>query len=147
MKKMRTMNKRHNIWLYLAIIMTLVIWMNSTFNAEVSSQQSGFLVDLFQKSLRVIHVNIEYSIASQYIRTLAHFMQFFVLSILWGYYFVKHKHWMIWILSIVLFTAIIDESIQLFSDGRAFEVFDIVVDFIGGFFGMIYHLGLRSNKK
>jgi len=42
-----------------------------------------------------------------------------------------------YVMMIAVFTAVIDETIQLFSEGRAFAVLDIGIDTLGVIFGLL----------
>lgn len=141
------MKNRSKTWLILAIFMTLIIWMNSMFSAEISSNQSGFVTNIVNTLLTFFKINISLDYLSNFIRTFAHFTEFFLLAILWGYYLREKKISIVWIFVIIFMTALFDESIQLFSDGRAFQVFDLMIDNLGGLFGIIFHLGLIKIKK
>lgn len=141
------MKDRSNIWLYLALLMTVVIWTNSMFSAEISSNQSGFITDIVLSVLSVFKVDIPVYYISSFVRTFAHFAEFFILAIFWGFYFIKKSIHIYWVFLIAFFTALCDESIQLFSDGRAFQIFDLAIDNLGATFGVVFHLGLLKQKK
>lgn len=143
MMKTRIFKNKSSIWLSLVILMTLIIWINSMLSATVSSEQSGFITDLVQSFLQIFDINISYNALSSFIRTFAHFTEFFVLGIFWGYYLKHINHKLFLILAVILLTAIIDESIQLCSEGRAFQVFDISIDFFGGIFAFVFHKAIN----
>lgn len=141
------MNLKKNIWLYLALFMTLIIWINSMLSAEMSSQQSGFLVNLALSVLSLFKIVIPIDAVSSFIRTYAHFAEFFMLAICWGFYLLKKSFSSLWVFVIIIVTAFMDESIQLFSLGRAFQFFDIMIDSIGGLFGFIFIQGFTKIKN
>jgi VanZ family protein len=145
MMTMRTFKLKSSIWLYLIIFLTLIIWTNSMLSAEVSSEQSGFITDLAQSILGIINIDIATNTLSSFIRTFAHFTEFFILGIFWGYYLKQLDQSIILVFIFVFFSALIDESIQLFSDGRAFQVFDILVDMLGGTFAYVFHKAIDTN--
>jgi VanZ family protein len=128
-------NNKSKIFLILTILMTLTIWINSVLPASISSEQSGFIVGIAQSVFLFLNINLSLDLLSLMIRKYAHFSQFFLLGIFWFQYLYrvlnsKHKvHW--YALLLCLLTAIIDESIQLFSEGRAFQFTDILIDLFG----------------
>ena len=118
----------------LSLIIVILIFTNSLMNAEVSSSQSGFVLNIFQTVFGWFNITIESDTLSLMIRKLAHFLEFFVLG------FTLLKGWGLKVLVnifIIFLVASLDESIQLFSEGRAFSVLDIGIDFMGGIFGLL----------
>jgi len=85
------------------------------------------------------------------LRDFAHFLEFFVLGILTMLYSNKFKIPIFkrFFLSILFCVAIalIDETIQIFSLGRAFELYDLVLDGSGSIIGGILILLLCKIKK
>ena len=130
-----TDSNKSKIFLILTIMMTLTIWFNSILPASVSSEQSGFIVGIAQSIFSFFRIEMNPDDLSLMIRKFAHFGQFFLLGIFWFQYLYsvlkneKMVHW--YALLFCILTAIIDESIQLFSDGRAFQVTDIFIDIFG----------------
>jgi len=134
----RIFKQKSNLWLTLVFLMTMVIWINSSLSSNISSSQSGILVDILSYVLSVLNIEVNVEMLSSFVRTTAHFGEFYVLGVFWGYYLLSIKKPMKYLLFAVLLTAILDESIQLFSEGRAFELFDIGIDGLGGIFSIIY---------
>lgn len=86
-------------------------------------------------------LGLEFTFTQAVVRTLAHFCEFGLLGVLslltaLSYLGVKAKTLIISIASFS-FTAFIDECIQLFSDGRAFQLSDLVIDISGGLLGAV----------
>jgi VanZ family protein len=133
-------NKRNKVFLILSIIMTLIIWINSFLPADLSAAQSGWVVGLVQSILNVVNIDIGVDTLSLWIRKLAHFTEFMILGILWFFTIHGHQNLMkksiLYVMMIAVSTAIIDETIQLFSEGRAFAVLDIGIDTLGVIFGL-----------
>ena len=125
----------------LTIVLLIFIFSNSLLSADVSSAQSGFFVSIVLSILDWFHINIDMDTLSLIIRKIAHFLEFFALGFSiakgWGMKFFIH-------LSIILLIASLDESIQLFSNGRAFSVIDIGIDTCGGITGWM--LSRRLSK-
>jgi len=134
----RIFKQKSHLWLTLIFLMTLVIWINSSFSSDISSSQSGFLVDIISNVLSVLNIEVNVEMLSSFVRTTAHFGEFYVLGVFWGYYLLSINKPMKYLLFAILLTAILDEGIQLFSEGRAFELFDIGIDGLGGIFSLIY---------
>ncbi|MFU8792781.1 MAG: VanZ family protein [Acholeplasmataceae bacterium] len=148
------MTKRSYIYLVLSLLMTSLIWFNSSLNAELSSIQSGFITGLIDDILKTFRIEVSSENLSFIIRKGAHFGQFFILGALWFKTFdeMKKPHIKPWVsaLGIGVITAIIDESIQLYTPGRAFMVFDIIIDTLGliaGILGVILIKQILLNRK
>lgn len=145
-------NKK-KLFLILLILMTITIWMNSILPADLSSTQSGFFTNIIHYSLNIFRITIELDQLSIIVRKSAHFAQFFLLAILWFQYLyqvIENKNQIPWFtLLFCLITAIIDETIQLFSEGRAFQVTDILIDIFGSIMAilaLLFTLHLMKKK-
>lgn len=123
-----------NIRVYqvLSIVMVLIIFSNSFLSADISSTQSGFIVNIAQSVLNFFNLELDLNILSHIIRKTAHLLEFLALGYLVS---MGWKLKMIQIMMIILLVATLDESIQLFSEGRAFSVIDISIDLVGGCIG------------
>ncbi|MDR4968281.1 MAG: VanZ family protein [Acholeplasmataceae bacterium] len=147
---MKNINKGY---LLTSILVTVIIWFNSFLPADISGAQSGFIVSNVMSVLNVFGIQVDLSLLSLIIRKLAHFVQFFILGFLWFKTFHAPKR-MISIsvlLAIVIcyMTAIIDESIQIFSYGRVFSVIDILIDQLGATLSILItaHFAQRKKRK
>jgi len=63
---------------------------------------------------------------------MAHFTEFFLLRVFWYIIYAKYFKSVKLIAMVLihgLFTAILDETVQLFVDGRSGEVLDVLIDF------------------
>ncbi|MDO9630020.1 MAG: VanZ family protein [Acholeplasmataceae bacterium] len=146
-------NKKRTIYFILIILMTVLIWANSVLPANISGAQSGFVVNTVQSTLTIFGIYMNTDILSIIIRKSAHFVEFFILGLLW-YQFLKELEtnnklvkWYAIIFCLV--TALIDESIQLFSDGRAFQLTDIAIDLFGSsmaIFSLVFASYLQTKK-
>lgn len=128
------------------------IFSNSLKNGAESTSQSGAVKEIIDDVLAFLHIDIE--ISEQNIRTLAHFAEFFALSliltatalILFPFDFKNPltKKLIIYFLPIIISTlvAFIDEFIQLFSPGRACDIMDVLVDFSGAATANIIIMGI-----
>lgn len=123
----------------LTLSLVVFIFSNSMQTASVSSESSGRIMGFL--NYLCTSLNIKYTFTQPVVRTLAHFAEFGLLGVLsslaflsfWG---VKVKT----LIGAVVFssaTALTDECIQLFSDGRAFQFSDLVIDFTGSLLGIV----------
>lgn len=141
---------RFKLYLILSIVMTLIIFTNSFMPAHISSAQSGFFSTFLYKIIHQLGINIQLDEVSWMVRKTAHFTQFFVLGMLW---FLTWSQKLIlsktikWALLFTCLTAVMDETIQLFSDGRAFSVVDILIDISGAITGILVLWVIRSLKQ
>jgi VanZ family protein len=136
----------------LSAVFILLIFMNSLQNGDVSSQQSGSVVALLQSIFEKIGLSL--TVSSYIVRKSAHFIEFAVLGILLTTtlkaYTNKILKNIFAPLFIGLFVAVSDEYIQLYSDGRAGMVQDVVLDFAGFITGLCLTalvLMLREKRK
>lgn len=78
---------------------------------------------------------------NSFVRKNAHAFEYLVLAILFAItlkqFGFKNKNAVIYILFGVLFYAVTDEYHQLYVPGRGSSVRDVIIDFIGGVFGVI----------
>lgn len=133
--------------LFFIILMTLFIWMNSMLEAGVSAEHSGFITRGLNNFLVKMNIHIQYDRLSFLVRKTAHFGEFYFLGILWGIYIIITNKKLLYIVVLVFLTACIDESIQLFSQGRAFQVTDILIDTLGGGFAYMTHYFFNKNPQ
>ena len=114
------------------IIVTLaVIWGHSLLGREASSEESGFVMKLFAPFLELIVG--KGNVTEHLVRKLAHFSEFFVLGAELLLFFAlskSRKNAFLLALSHSLFTALMDETIQIFS-GRGPMIQDVWLDFSG----------------
>ena len=119
----------------LSIIIVMLIFTNSLMSAEVSSAQSGLVLNLANSVLGWFNLTIEVDVLSLIIRKSAHFLEFMILGFTvakgWGLKFIFHAF-------LIVLVATLDESIQLFSEGRAFSIIDIGIDMMGGITGILF---------
>jgi len=123
------------VHLSLSILMTLFIWTNSLLPGHLSSEQSGFFVEIASSLFQRININVPIDQLSFWIRKLAHFTQFFILGLLWMITLNKsrlnHTHALTTVILIGLITALIDEGIQIFVPNRGSSLIDVAIDLLG----------------
>lgn len=117
-------SRRRTVLIILIAVTLLFIWGNSLLNRELSTDESGFIVRIFD------FVFGTGTISEHFIRKLAHFSEFALLGAelyCWfGRFLMGITHG--------LFAALADESLQMLSD-RSAEVKDVLLDFSGVIFG------------
>lgn len=146
------MKKRILIFLTIAVI--AVIFVHSSMTADTSAVESDTAFELFRTFAQAI--NLPNFLTATSIRKVAHFIEFSIFGILLTSAIKakcgKIKPHIFTILFFLLFVPVIDELIQVFSDGRTSNVSDILLDFSGGVFGfllisLIYALARRLHNK
>lgn len=124
---------------FLTLLLVAFIFSNSMQNAEVSGASSGRIMAFLNNLMSIF--GIDFVFTQVIVRTLAHFCEFGLLGVLsmltmLSFFSVKAKSMLLSMLCFSL-VALIDECIQLFSEGRAFEVSDLVIDITGGLLGAV----------
>lgn len=127
------------VWLSFALLCTLFILGNSSKTAEVSSTESSSVTDLVQGV--VDYVSPGTTVEEHTVRKSAHFMEFLLLGALWLLAFRAFSPRFLSQVGLLLFlglaTAVLDETIQLFSKGRAAQIQDVLLDFAGYLVGAV----------
>ena len=121
-------------WLLLVVVLTAVIFVNSSLPATESGKLSGFVAQFVAQLLQLLDITLKGDVEHT-IRKLAHFLEFACLGLLWCKTFasfrVSNRTSTGYILLLCLLTAVTDEYIQLFSLGREGRVMDVLLDFSG----------------
>ena len=120
----------------------IFIFGNSAQAANVSSEASGRVLLFLQKLVTKLgHPGLASRITMHRVRKLAHFCEYMLEGFwlmlcvrVYTRHFVTHISWPI--LGILL-TAVIDETIQMFSSGRSSQITDVWIDFAGGMTGLL----------
>jgi VanZ family protein len=121
------------------------IFSNSMAVADVSSVSSGRMLALLQRLFTRLHLpGVAARLTQHIVRKIAHFCEYmlegFWLMLCLRVYtrrFVRHISWPI---LGALLTALCDETIQLFSDGRSAQISDVWLDFAGSLCGLLVGL-------
>ena len=136
-------NRNRFIAVYLVLLFLWLgfIFYNSFSDGIRSTEQSNRVVDFLQSILRTFDPEVMLDVSA--VRTSAHFIEFFVLGFLYclGTFFIRSSRLSLFLhsLSLSLFTAFVDETIQMFSAGRGAEIKDIWTDLSGA---IVAHLML-----
>lgn len=138
--------KKFWLWLTLTIMWLCVIYGHSLMPASVSDGESGGIFQWLQQFLPWLTHNL--------VRKMAHFAIFAVLGgLLTGTFWSIDSLNVIKPLGCALVAALIDETIQLFVEGRSGQVSDIWLDFSGALFGtaclalLFRFISKKSTKK
>ena len=122
----------------LTISLIVFIFSNSAQSADVSSETSGRFMAFLNNILAFFRINAAFN--QVIVRTCAHFAEFGLLGVFAfltsvSFFGLRFKNWLLSSVFCVLI-ALVDECIQLFSDGRAFQFSDLLVDFTGSVIGI-----------
>ncbi len=136
-------------------LMIAFAFIHSSMSAADSSVESAEALDLLTRIIHSFGFTLE--MTDHIIRKLAHFAEFTVIGALLlscAYSFDRYKpyKYIFTVLFAGLFTAVIDEFIQLFSEGRAGMIVDVLLDFAGvltgaGIMLLFYYIYIRIRNK
>ena len=131
-------NRRLRAYACLILVMLLFIWGNSMLPGEISGELSGGLMEYVGKLFAVFGSAGEFVL-----RKLAHFSEYTALGFFLGGLFTaqgqKGIHRIAMPMGCGLFAACVDETIQIFSEGRGSSLIDVWIDFSGVCFGLVLH--------
>lgn len=135
------------------LIIGFIFW-QSMKPATESSTSSGRVVAFFNNIFSSLGMGAPFT--QGFIRTCAHFTEFGMLGsslcFMFNAYTDKSKVSFILALISSVLIAVCDECIQIFSDGRTFQIIDILIDTAGAFLFSVLTLLLmllikRKNRK
>ncbi len=130
--------KKTHIWHIVLVCYVLFIYFNSMTPAVISSQESGFVLELVQGLLGSMGIGVLW-LTEHIIRKCAHFCEYTVLGILLTQSLNqlpdsgKCRLLLQLLLSVLL--PFVDETIQLFTPGRSGQISDVWLDMSGILFG------------
>ena len=155
---MSTGKKHKTISVVLIIISVLIvafIFSQSLLPGKVSGEESGRVLKFLNDILASI--GMPPFLTHSFVRTAAHFSEFAALGTSLFFTAVsfgkKCLYSALVSLSSSLFVACTDECIQLFSEGRAFQLSDILTDFLGAFlavfllYSLFYIISFIKRKR
>lgn len=136
-------------WIIAAAAWLCFIWWHSLQPASVSSQQSGAVLEGLSALFSALHLpNV---LDMHLVRKLAHGTEYAVLGLLLAGGLGDWKAvWpaRLWgALSGCLAAAVIDETIQLFVEGRSGQISDLWVDLAGGLVGIAAAMAVIHLRK
>lgn len=146
----------HNNFLFRLIMILITAgliafaFIHSLMPAEESGAESGFVRAFLQNIISILGINFE--LTDHIVRKLAHFTEYTAIGIMLmntAYSFNKARPYVFCphILFAGLFTAVIDEAIQLNVPGRAGMITDALLDFSGVLAGIIVMLAILTIYK
>lgn len=119
---------------FATVLIIAFIWLHSAMPASESSAESGFFLSLIES---VMGSGV---ITEHLLRKAAHFTEYMLLGIAAGYdarcLEAKGFFSVVLPMYVCLFTAVADESIQLFSAGRSSLLTDVWIDHSGSLTGI-----------
>ena len=129
----------------ITICWTFFIFNFSTQNAETSSKVSvGLLRTILLYIQDFLWFEVEFTTLHHFFRTLAHFVEFFILGLLSTSFLKTIKTHVSFSALYCLIIAITDEIIQYFTgSGRAAQLKDVLVDFSGSLLAIAIFLILE----
>ena len=145
------------IALTLSGVMILFAWVHSCFPADLSSRESEGVMKLVYRVFAVFGAGE--ALTDSFIRKAAHFSEYFaigglLMSCAYGFDSLRPQRFGVRVLFAGMLTALIDETIQLFSEGRAGMIADVWIDMGGVVCGAALMLGFytllrrrRAKKK
>lgn len=144
------LNLKKIVYLIVTILVVMFIFYNSIQNGESSSNASTTVLNFINNIINSIGLN--FKLEGYFIRKLAHFVEFFTLGVFLMLTFEAFTNKIFSIIGFPMFFAIfipvIDEYIQIYSDGRTSSVKDVLLDFFGAMIGIIIvSLFFVLNKK
>ena len=139
---------KKTIKLILLISWMFLIYYMSSLNSDISSNQSGFIVNFISGLLNLNNIDL----ITYVIRKLAHVFEYLILYILLSINIkeLKLKNYEIISFILTIVYSFTDEVHQLFIPGRAGQLQDILIDLIGimlGYISYILYLRYIKNKK
>ncbi|MDE6357446.1 MAG: VanZ family protein, partial [Eubacteriales bacterium] len=122
---------------------------NSLQNGEESSNTSATVLNFLNNFLEKIETSFRFE--GNFIRKLAHFIEFFILGffvmLTFESFTGKTIRGLGYPLFLCLLVPVLDEYIQTFSEGRTSLVTDVLLDFSGAFSGIIFAIILIFIKR
>ena len=147
----------------LSAVWLLFIWWNSTRTGNDSGEMSGSVTALINSYIQKIFPSLE--VSHRFVRKAAHFCEFGVLSalleaVLWLFlslkgkgYGIKNRAGVLLCIPFCTVAALIDEGIQLFSEGRGSSLVDVMIDTLGAlcfalvFFGVLMLIKMLKARR
>ena len=147
MEEKRASKRFRNIIFSLTAFMVLFAWIHSCFPASISSKESEGVLQFVYGFFKLF--GLERDSAGLVIRKVAHFTEFAAIGGLLlscAYCFDRRRphRFYAYVLFAGLLAAVVDETIQLFVEGRAGMIVDVWIDLGGVVFGSLLMLGFYA---
>ena len=145
MMKQRNMGPKRWFWTAVTVLYVLFIFHNSATVAVESSRQSGRVLTLAKECLAGLGMESGW-LTEHLIRKTAHFLEYSLYGMLLWKCLQVHGLWgklrvviHLWLTMLVPF---VDETIQLFTEGRSGQISDVWLDMSGVLFGTCLVVGI-----
>lgn len=131
-------------------VVVFFIFFQSLQNATHSSQASSHLTSFLQTLVNSL--GFSFVVKEGIIRIFAHFSEFLLLGILIAVNIVVYKNPKLgqMFVSLMIFMPVLDEALQNFVPGRAFQISDLLIDYCGVLVGVMLIVFIqkrRMNKR
>lgn len=144
--------KKHENWIWTVVILLYLgfIYHNSLTSALESSQQSGNVLRLLRSALGTFRLDSSW-LTEHIVRKTAHFAEFSLLGVLlWNCVRSWRPALPLRVASeafFSLFLPFLDETLQLFTEGRSAQVDDVWLDVAGVCFGTLLMVVLWAGVR
>lgn len=133
--------KKKYIWHIILIAYILFIFSNSLTPAVVSSKESGFVLRTIHQCLNAVGLSAPW-LNEHIVRKCAHFTEYAIMGFLLCQS-VKQLELMAEVkrhihMTAIFFIPFVDETLQLFTEGRSGQVSDVWLDMSGAVFGTLF---------
>lgn len=134
------------LWMILVVLNIIFIYYNGLQDATASSQASNQVVEVTEDILETVNVEVERDVLTEFIRSLAHVVQYLTLGFLSTLMLLSMKQSLgyLYMSGVVMLS---DEWLQTFVPGRAFEVTDLGLDVLGFSIGAFVILFVILGRK
>lgn len=137
------------IWTIIVILYVGFIFHNSLTPAIESSKQSGATLSMSLTIFDALGISGEW-LTEHIIRKMAHFGEYALLGVfLWKClqsYEIPKKVWLIVQLWLITMLPLIDETLQLFTEGRSGQISDVWLDIFGAVAGSLLVICVRGAR-
>ena len=138
------MVRKGYFWHFLLILYIIFIFSNSLTPAAQSSENSGWLLHLIHEFFFRLHVSVPW-LTEHVLRKCAHFSEYSGLGVL---LWISRKYWLchpiikrLTYLFFLFLIPFVDETLQLFTEGRSGQISDVWLDISGIVFGTLLMAG------
>ena len=150
---------KRTIILLLIILCITFIFTNSLMNADQSKEESSKITIAIEKVVSTLYKDNTPEKVTHFFKTTfnnilrdsAHFIEFLILGIFVTLYSNKFKSTnlrrTLLVLLFCILISLIDETIQFFSPGRAFELYDMALDSLGSIIGILLIFLIYKKRK
>ncbi|WP_077612053.1 VanZ family protein [Clostridium sp. Marseille-P2415] len=142
--------KKKYIWTAVTVLYVLFVFSNSMKPATVSSADSGKVLSLAREFLAASGISIQW-LTEHIIRKTGHFSEYTLFGVLLSGCILSHgiggeRRWFIH-LTAGYMVPFVDETIQLFVNGRSGQISDVWLDCSGVAFGTLIVAVIMLTKK